>query len=190
MLFSGDETFDVIGIAMGRMTFVLGGARSGKSRFAVEFFDRSKRIAYIATAVASDDEMKARIQEHKEMRPARWTTIESPADVASAVEKVAGKCEGVIIDCLTLLVSNLLLDEENPANKQGYIMGEVEKLCKVCKAAPVDVVIVSNEVGEGVVPDTKLGRDFRDIHGIVNQYVARECDEVYFLIAGIPQRLK
>jgi len=174
---------------MGKMILVLGGARSGKSRFAQSLVPREGNITFIATAQPSDEEMAARIAMHRKRRPPHWKTIESPKDVDEAIERAAA-ADGIIVDCMTLYISNLLLDEENVSNKEGYIMRAVEKVCEACRKSPVDVVLVSNEVGSGLVPDNKLGRTFRDIQGAANQALAESADEVHLLVAGLPQKLK
>jgi adenosylcobinamide kinase/adenosylcobinamide-phosphate guanylyltransferase len=175
---------------MGRITLVLGGARSGKSRFAQEKAARYSRVAYVATAQAGDQEMAARIKQHRKQRPAEWQTIESPLGVHENLDRVRPGTTVVIIDCLTLYVSNMLLADTETANKEALIVSEIEKLLARCKSLPVDALIVSNEVGCGIVPDNELARQFRDIAGRVNQLAASQADEVYFMVAGIPQKIK
>lgn len=185
------------------MTFVLGGARSGKSAFAEGLARRYNDVAYIATAEVKDDEMRERIQIHRARRPFNWKTIEAPFHVDRVISNLNEKSGVVYIDCITLYITNMLLDDNaaNPAGgadrqrevlkqKQSQILDEINKLCKVCRESKSDVIIVSNEVGLGIVPDNALSRVFRDIAGSANQIIADEADEVYFMVAGIAQRIK
>jgi adenosylcobinamide kinase/adenosylcobinamide-phosphate guanylyltransferase len=171
---------------MGKITFILGGARSGKSTFALKLAKKCKNVAFIATCEALDEEMIERIRLHKESRPRHWQTFEESRDVAKKLEKIDNKFDCIVIDCLTLLVSNLLLDKFS-AKK---IEARIEGLLKDLKKKKAKAIIVSNEVGLGLVPHTKLGRDFRDIAGRINQVVAKDADEVYFMVSGIPAKIK
>lgn len=188
---------------MAKITFVLGGARSGKSAFAEGLAKKYHDVVYIATAEVKDDEMRERIQTHRARRPSHWKTVESPYRVDRVISDIQGNANLVLIDCITLYVTNMLLcDEitdsvhypeantENLQQKQVQILEEINKLSKACRKSKLDSIIVSNEVGLGIVPDNPLSRLFRDIAGRANQIVADEADEVYFMIAGIPQRLK
>lgn len=164
------------------VTLVLGGARSGKSRFAEELLaDRAGHRLYLATAEARDAEMAARIERHRQRRGAGWRVVEAPLDVAPAIA-AAGK-DAVLLDCLTLWLSNLMSagrDVEKAA----------EELCRALGKALAPIVVVSNEVGLGIVPDNALARDFRDQAGRLNQQVAAAADRVYFMAAGLPLILK
>lgn len=175
---------------MAKLTLILGGARSGKSAFAVELGKRYSRVVYVATAQILDEEMANRVKLHRQMRPEAWRTIESPYQADKTLEGLEGQADLVLIDCLTLYVSNLLLDEKEKEEKGDYILGEIERLCRVSRAIAPDVVMVSNEVGQGIVPVDPLARKFQDISGLVNQRVARAADEVYLVTAGIPTRIK
>jgi adenosylcobinamide kinase/adenosylcobinamide-phosphate guanylyltransferase len=248
---------------MAKMTFVLGGARSGKSAFAEDLARKYKDVVYIATAEVKDEEMRERIQIHRARRPFNWKTIEAPFHVDRIIANLDEKVGVVYLDCITLYITNMLLsdetgacrggwpfaiakDDKNPPpltpparggetkgeatpgewepkgvathgggdtrgettspsldgrgkgegereslkQKQSQILGEINKLCKVCRESKSDVIIVSNEVGLGIVPDNALSRVFRDIAGSANQILADEADEVYFLVAGIAQRIK
>src|SRR3972149_2582493 len=242
---------------MAKMTFVLGGARSGKSAFAEELAKKYNEVVYIATAEVKDEEMRERIQTHRARRSFNWKTIEAPFHVDGVISNLNEKVGLIYIDCITLYITNMLLsddagacggerpfaltkDDKNPptpvsgsgqaltpptrggetngrgkgegekafpdkiANttdtaemqrknlkqKQSQILGEINKLCKVCRESKSDVIIVSNEVGLGIVPDNALSRVFRDIAGSANQMIADEADEVYFVVAGIAQRVK
>jgi adenosylcobinamide kinase / adenosylcobinamide-phosphate guanylyltransferase len=172
---------------MGKMTLILGGARSGKSAYALQLAGRSKkRVAFIATCRPSDKEMKERVRLHQSQRPRHWRTFEETENVASRLQKMGNAFECIVIDCLTLLVSNLMLKKRTAA-AIGLEIGEMTACLKKMKAR---AILVSNEVGLGIVPDNKLARDFRDIAGRVNQRVAREADEVFFMVSGLPLRVK
>jgi adenosylcobinamide kinase/adenosylcobinamide-phosphate guanylyltransferase len=164
--------------------FVIGGARSGKSRHAqhqAEILDL--RRIFVATAQPFDDEMRDRIARHRTERGEGWTTIEAPIDVPGAIIANASPDAVVLVDCLTLWTSNLLLADHD-------IGAAREKLVDAIKAARGPVILVANEVGLGIVPDNALARRFRDEAGIINQQVAAVADEVVFLAAGLPMRLK
>ena len=160
---------------------VLGGARSGKSRFA-EALCSSPRT-YIATAQAFDDEMRDRIAQHKIQRGAAWNTIEAPADLVNAIAEHDVSEGTILVDCVTLWLSNLLLAELDCLNA-------IEHLVSALKVSRGKIVLVSNEVGLSIVPDTKLGRAFRDIQGIANQRIAAVAETVVFVAAGLPMVLK
>ena len=164
------------------VTLVLGGARSGKSRFAESLADRSPAPkTYIATAEAFDAEMRQRIEQHQARRGDGWTTLEAPLDLAGALTACA---EGfVLIDCLTIWLNNLIYRERD-------VTAEVGSLCQALKDTTRDVVLVSNEVGLSIVPDNALARRFRDEQGLANQRIAAIADEVYFIAAGLPLALK
>ncbi|MFH1199234.1 MAG: bifunctional adenosylcobinamide kinase/adenosylcobinamide-phosphate guanylyltransferase [Candidatus Omnitrophota bacterium] len=171
---------------MGKITFILGGARSGKSAYALKLAKKYKRIAFIATAQAKDHEMKKRIAIHKNSRPASWKTYEEPANVEPVIRKIGSQFEVIIIDCLTLLVSNLMLQNLKQKDIEKYII----KTCNRLKKIKANSIIVSNEVGLGIVPENKLARDFRDIAGRINQITAKSADEVFFMVSGIEWRIK
>lgn len=176
---------------MGKLTLVIGGARSGKSCYARDLAaalskGQGGRVAFIATARAGDEEMQERIARHRQGRPATWQTFEEPLDVPTLVGELGNDWPVILVDCLTLWLSNLLLDEAGEED----ILCEVEKFASLAKEVPAQVIVVSNEVGMGVVPLTRLGRAFRDLAGQANQLLAEEADEVVALWAGIPLRLK
>jgi adenosylcobinamide kinase/adenosylcobinamide-phosphate guanylyltransferase len=164
------------------ITLVLGGARSGKSRFAEGLLaDRAGRRVYVATAEPGDAEMQARIRGHRDRRGSGWRTVEAPVDIVPALEG-AGE-DAVLLDCLTLWLSNLMA-----AGRDVERAGA--ELCAALARAPGPVVLVSNEVGLGIVPDNALARDFRDHAGRLNQTIAATATRVYFLAAGLPLVLK
>jgi len=175
---------------MAKVLLVLGGARSGKSAFAVNLARGYKRVTYLATARVQDAEMAERVKRHRQIRPASWQTIESPSHADKRILELAGSTDLVLLDCLTLYVTNLLLDGNQKEAKEPYILEEIERLCHASKDVSYDVIMVSNEVGLGIIPADPLGRQFMDIAGLVNQQVAREAEAVYFLVAGIAKRIK
>jgi adenosylcobinamide kinase / adenosylcobinamide-phosphate guanylyltransferase len=166
-------------------TLVLGGARSGKSRHA-ELLVREtglKRL-YIATAQAFDDEMAARVAQHRATRAADgWTTIEEPLALAEAISKARQPDAAILVDCLTLWLSNIMLAGRDVAPEQ-------DRLLAALKGSTSPIVFVSNEVGLGIVPETPLGRAFRDAQGRLNQALAQVCQRVIFVAAGLPLVLK
>jgi adenosylcobinamide kinase / adenosylcobinamide-phosphate guanylyltransferase len=168
----------------GRTALVLGGARSGKSRYALSLAERARaQRVYVATAGAEDDEMRRRIARHQTERGAGWTTIEAPLAIVEAISTHAGPDRVVLVDCLTLWLSNLL-------GASADVEQSIESLAAATSAAAGPVVLVSNELGMGLVPETALGREFRDAHGRMNQRIALICDRVAFVVAGVPMQLK
>lgn len=179
---------------MGRILFVLGGARSGKSRYAqaraAEASGPGRPVAFLATAEGLDPEMRERIRRHRQDRPAGWLTLEAPREPARALAGLGPEPGAVLVDCLTLLISNLLVSGPDAERAEQAVLEEIRRLLAAARTAAVPVILVSNEVGQGVVPASPLGRAFRDIAGRAHQLVAAEADEVVFLTAGLPQRLK
>lgn len=169
------------------IVLVLGGARSGKSAYAEEralaLRAPRKRALYLATAEAGDAEMAARIQAHRARRGSAWLTHEEPLDLTGAIARHAAPGAPILVDCLTLWLSNLLHSRIDPD-------AAAETLCAGLAAAKGPVVLVSNEVGLGIVPDNKLARDFRDAAGRLHQRVARTARDVVFVAAGLPLALK
>jgi adenosylcobinamide kinase/adenosylcobinamide-phosphate guanylyltransferase len=139
---------------------------------------------YVATAQALDDEMKLRIRLHRERRKDFWQTIESPIDLSAALYSLKGRRKSVLVDCITLWLSNLLCSAPSEAELA------VDGVCEVIQAVDYPLVIVSNEVGGGIVPDNSLARKFRDLSGLTNQRLARICASVFLVTAGLPLRLK
>ena len=163
---------------------VLGGARSGKSRHAEEVALRhqGERI-YIATAEAGDEEMQQRIADHRRRRGTEWRTLEEPIELTNALQRACGERRFVLVDCITLWLSNLLMLERDVGQ-------EIDRLCKMLPALEGTVIFVSNEVGLGIVPENALARRFRDDAGFANQRVAAACDEVVVMVAGLAMKLK
>lgn len=170
------------GAALPPLTLVLGGARAGKSRFAEELIERAGRPAlYLATAEPRDEEMRARIAAHRARRGRHWTTLEEPVEIVNAL--LAEAARPVLIDCLTLWLSNLM-------DAQRDIGFEIERLLSVLPRLQTPAVIVANEVGLGIVPENAMAREFRDHAGRLNQGVARIAQRVVFMAAGLPLFLK
>ncbi|MEW6046929.1 MAG: bifunctional adenosylcobinamide kinase/adenosylcobinamide-phosphate guanylyltransferase [Bacillota bacterium] len=179
----------------GRVVLVLGGARSGKSAFAQRLAGElgDGRAIFVATAQALDEEMAERIRRHRRDRPADWPTVEAPRQVAERLAAVWRDERAVLIDCLSLLVSNVILSLGEGAGLQGAeeaVERELDGLETLFRSRPASWVIVSNEVGLGVVPPYPAGRLFRDVLGRANQRMAARADEVWLLVAGLPLRLK
>ncbi len=192
----------------GSLVLITGGARSGKSTFAEKLALQSgKELIYLATARVEDEEMKERVATHKKRRPANFRTVEEPEQPHLILEKEAQPGRLLLIDCLTLLVSNLILSEldREGAIRQGEDIFADEKvlekagrqslvyittLAQAAVKSPADLIVVTNEVGMGVVPDYPLGRIFRDYSGRANQVMAEAADQVWLVVCGIPQRFK
>jgi adenosylcobinamide kinase/adenosylcobinamide-phosphate guanylyltransferase len=167
-----------------RSILVLGGARSGKSRYAESLALHSgQEKVYLATAEARDEEMRTRVSDHKQRRGEDWTTVEAPMDLTKALHAHARSERAVVVDCLTLWLSNLMLGG-------GDTESAGEDLARLVPDLPGTVILVSNEVGSGIVPDNELGRRFRDAQGRLNQIMASACDSVVLVVAGLPMILK
>ena len=174
-----------------RGILILGGARSGKSRFAQVMAETlGKKVLFVATGEPLDEEMKARIAEHKKNRPSTWKTIEAPYDAMEQIRQHSCGTDVVLLDCMTLLVSNLLGDKSSRKNAEATVLSYIEKLAIFLSQMEASWIIVSNEVGMGLVPETKLGRAYRDILGKTNQLLAWQATEVYLMVSGIPVKIK
>lgn len=175
--------------SVSRLVLITGGARSGKSRFALRLAERGNggpRL-FVATAVGCDADMRRRIARHRRERDARWATLEEPARLPERLPARHLSPGGILLfDCLPTFVTNLLLSKKSHSS----IRSKVRAVLRVCRRPGVTALFVSNEVGLGLVPDHPLGREFRDLLGTVNQEVARAADEVYLLVAGLPVRIK
>jgi adenosylcobinamide kinase / adenosylcobinamide-phosphate guanylyltransferase len=201
---AGDNAQDT---GRGRMVLILGGARSGKSTFAEQLATNSQRsVAFIATAAGSDDEMRERIARHRAARPAGWQTLEETLDLAGAIRRASQQADVLLLDCLTLWLSNILLQEMAAHDEGEAEMASRPESLLVSERAMKDlndcldeiqllgaektVIMVSNEVGLGIVPSYALGRLYRDMLGYVNQRVAQVADCVYLMVAGIAVDIK
>lgn len=184
---------------MGKITFITGGARSGKSSFAESLLREKDDVLYIATALPFDNEMEERIKTHRKERNRKWKTVEAYQDLERVIGNEASDCGYLLLDCLTIMVSNLMVinninweraDAETAGKKEKMIESEVKMLIEGALNFPGESIIVSNEIGMGIVPPTTLGRYFRDIAGRANQFVASIANEVYLLFSGIPLKIK
>jgi adenosylcobinamide kinase/adenosylcobinamide-phosphate guanylyltransferase len=176
-----------MGIQEKSITLVLGGARSGKSSYAQQLASSCDKVTFIATAQPSDDEMRMRIQRHRQERPATWPTVEVQVDLDLAIARHSPASEILLVDCLALYAANLMTLEHNNEEK---IQERVDRLCQALHSAESSVVLVSNEVGSGVHPSHPSGRFFRDLLGRINQQVAQLADNVLLMVAGIPLPVK
>jgi adenosylcobinamide kinase / adenosylcobinamide-phosphate guanylyltransferase len=170
-----------------RIVFIIGGARSGKSQFALEMariFPGPK--AYLATAQPLDEEMSDRIRRHRESRGKDWETLEEPLNIAGVLDERGSQFDLILLDCLTLWLSNAMM----AGWTEEKVLSETDRFLRAARGARSSLLIVSNEVGLGIVPDNPAARTFRDWSGWIHQKVAREADEVYFLLCGIAQRIK
>jgi adenosyl cobinamide kinase/adenosyl cobinamide phosphate guanylyltransferase len=172
------------------MILILGGARSGKSTFAEQLAKQSARekILFIATAEPLDDEMRERIAKHRAARPAAWQTLEAPRDLPSALAQLEKSPQLILLDCMTLWVTNEMLASEADVEKR--LLGQLDMLIEWTRLHDIDLIIVSNEVGLGIVPENALARRFRDVLGIVNAHAAQNADKVYWMVAGLPLEVK
>lgn len=180
---------------MGRIILVTGGARSGKSSFAEGIYKDTKDVVYIATARITDDEMRDRIFLHKKQRPKEWSTFEANYSLKDAV----GKSRNYLLDCITILTSNIMFDITEGIEKismemqreiEETVVAEINELIEAVSLIDGNLVMVTNEVGYSIVPDNHVARVYRDIIGRVNQRIAKMCSEVYLVACGIPLRLK
>ncbi len=180
---------------------VTGGARSGKSTFA-ENLARSfgDEVMYIATSIPFDDEMKERVKKHKERRPASWETFEGYKDLKQVFRRKDASFQAVLLDCITVMVTNLMyefggfniedLDDEAVDGIEKRILQEVAEFLDEAGLNSQTSVLVTNEVGFGIVPDNRQARIFRDMAGRINQYIASRADEVYLIVCGLPMKIK
>lgn len=175
-----------------RHTLITGGVRSGKSKFAEKLAGAmGGKIIYLATAQALDAEMRERIDKHRRQRPVEWTTIEEPLEVVSVI---AGHNSGttILLDCLTLFLSNLFFRYADlPTERQEQtVFAQIEGLAEMVEGSSANIIIVSNEIGAGVVPENAVARRFRDLAGNANQRIAAACNEVFLMVSGIPVQIK
>jgi adenosylcobinamide kinase/adenosylcobinamide-phosphate guanylyltransferase len=171
---------------MANITLITGGARSGKSTQALELAAKFPRKAFVATGEGRDQEMAERIEFHRTTRPPDFQTIEEPIEIALALEKLASSADAVVLDCLTLWISNLMHSGATDAR----ILSETDRVANVLRAASFASVIVTDEVGSGIVPEHPMSRRFRDLLGWTNQKIATIADEVLLMVAGYPIKAK
>jgi adenosylcobinamide kinase/adenosylcobinamide-phosphate guanylyltransferase len=170
-----------------RITFIVGGARSGKSRFALTLGEEvSGRKMFVATAEALDAEMADRIRRHRRARSKTWETIEEPVKLCNVLGAKSKPYQLILIDCLTLWLSNLMQKDNNPK----AVFTEIDRLVDCLKRTELNVILVSNEVGWGIIPENPLARGFRDLAGLMNQKIAEAAEAVYLMSTGIPVRIK
>lgn len=173
---------------MKKNILVIGGCRSGKSSHALSIANQmsAKNKLFIATSVPRDEEMKNRVKTHRLERGMDWKTAEVPVEVPAAIQKTALTSDVILVDCLTLWVSNLMMNQFG----EEEIRGITQALAESMVLAPCPVILVTNEVGAGIVPENKLSRQFRDYAGMVNQIIAAAADKVIWSVAGIPVTIK
>lgn len=186
---------------MAKIVLVTGGARSGKSSFAEAYVGKlSKNVAYIATAVPFDTGMVDRIKKHVASRPAHWQTFEKFVHVHEIIDQVASSCSVALLDCITVMVNNIMFEDiqvdwdtvshEVIDEIELNVTSQVKKLVEAINQTDLTCVIVTNELGMGIVPENRLARIYRDIAGRVNQYLGKEAHEVHFVVSGIPMKIK
>ncbi len=171
-----------------KVIFVIGGCRSGKSQHALQAAEKlpGNRKIYIATCVPEDDEMKQRVAKHQKERSRSWATVEEPIDLPAAISGRSQDADVILVDCLTLWMSNLLME----TNDEEKLAETVSQLTDTLKKATCPIVLVSNEIGTGIVPENKLARQYRPIIGLANQAVAKTAGKVIWMVAGIPVTVK
>ncbi|PKM79259.1 MAG: bifunctional adenosylcobinamide kinase/adenosylcobinamide-phosphate guanylyltransferase [Firmicutes bacterium HGW-Firmicutes-13] len=181
------------------MILVTGGARSGKSIFAENLArERGEKVVYLATAAALDSEMVERIKAHRSLRPSGWKTVEETVKLVDVFDNIPEDTEVILLDCLTFWITNMMMDKNGEGEPEGeevkeleaFLIDEARKLSEKLKEQKHSVIVVSNELGLGLVPAYVLGRIFRDAAGKANQLIARAADEVYFMVSGLPLKLK
>ena len=179
---------------MVKIILVTGGARSGKSTFAEKLaLISGKKVGYIATAEVGDQEMAERIELHRMRRPAEWITYEAPLQAETVVAEAGDRVSFFLFDCLTVYTANQLLaqpDSSEFRTRCAAVLAAVDRLLDAARNFAGTIVFVTNEVGDGIVPDNRLAREFRDVAGLVNQKVAAAADEVYWMVCGLPVEIK
>jgi len=176
-------------LSTAKIVLVLGGVRSGKSRFGQDLARElgGDDVLFVATAESRDDEMAMRIEQHRKDRPAHWLTLEQPLGVGEAITSVTSNRPVILLDCLTLLVSNILLRHHDDfAAAEVAVRAEIASLVDAVQHRDATLVVVSGEVGMGVVPESSLGRSFRDLLGWANQSLASHASATYLMVAGLP----
>ena len=169
-------------------TLIIGGCRSGKSGYALKLGEAAggPRNFFIATCVPQDDEMRARVTRHQQERGSLWQTLEAPLELAEIIVRHQSEANAMVIDCLTLWITNLMLAESD----DQVLMEKIKNLSMTVRQATCPIILVSNEVGAGIVPENPLARRFRDLVGWANQHLAAACAQVVWMVAGIPVTIK
>ena len=183
---------------MSKTTLLIGGARSGKSHFAQGLaLNSGETVLFVATATAGDEEMRQRIEEHQKSRPATWKTLEATTHIGNHILKKIGGAETVIVDCITLLLNNIFFQHGDPTDEQldaplieKEVKSEIAELLECIDKVDANFIIVTNEIGLGLVPADRMSRLYRDLLGKANQMLAQHADEVYQMVAGIPLLIK
>ncbi len=183
---------------MKKVILVIGGARSGKSFFAQELARKTEvPVLFVATADAGDKDMQQRIENHKRERPSNWRTLETTLHVGNHIEQEVGEIQVVILDCITLLVNNIFnlyseqeLEQIEESVLENRVTAEINEFIECTRKVDASFIIVSNEVGLGLVPGNRIGRLYRDLLGRANQKLAGMADEVYLMVAGLPMKIK
>lgn len=184
-----------------KIVLVTGGARSGKSSFAESYIKEcGEKIAYIATSIPFDEGMQDRVKKHKAQRPSEWTTVEKYFDLHKIIKDIKVNHDSALLDCLTIMCSNIMFADnqydfntiarEEIDSLEKLILSQVDMLLGEARENELSLIIVTNELGMGIVPENRLARIFRDIAGKVNQLVAKKSDEVYFVVSGIEMKVK
>ena len=173
-------------------TLVIGGCRSGKSSHALYLADRIGNAGkiFLATCIPRDDEMHQRVSRHRAERGAGWTAVETPVFLSEAIRDIGPNADVLLVDCLTLWVSNLMMEHADPDAPKDFLAVQTGRLMESLRAAACPVILVTNEVGAGIVPDNPLARAFRDAVGQLNQQIAACVDQVIWMVAGIPLKIK
>ena len=171
-----------------KTTLIIGGCRSGKSSHALSLGEKfiDQRNLFVATGQPHDDEMKARIKRHQKERGSRWKTVEEPLGIVNTIKQLGPESDIILIDCLTLWTSNLIMAH----GTDDDILIEIKRLKDTIASPPCSIILVANEVGTGIVPENTLARRFRDLNGWCNQTIAEACNQVIWMVAGIPATIK
>jgi adenosylcobinamide kinase/adenosylcobinamide-phosphate guanylyltransferase len=178
---------------MGKLILITGGVRSGKSNYAQQLAGNSgKKVLFVATAEALDNEMRSRITEHRKARPPEWQTLEAAIGIGDQIRSNISGSDIVIVDCITLLLNNIFSREYRDTRSSVEITtnNEMSNLLNQIQEIPATFIIVTNEIGSGIVPDNEMARLYRDLLGKANQKLAKQAEEVFLMIAGIPVRIK
>ena len=171
---------------MKKIKFITGGSRSGKSSYALDSALKYNKRGFIATAVPFDDEMKLRIEKHKSERTKKFITVEEPYNISKAITEMENQVDVIILDCISVWLGNLFYKHGETENE----FTELDNFYNKLKTIKCDIIIVTNEVGMGIIPENKLARHYRDLLGFVNQEIAKLANEVIFMVSGIPTKIK